>query len=190
MTDTFKTFSAKRGPYKTAKAAQATSGSTTTKPEIQHLGYRPQAHYQLDLEVFSMADLRERVKDQLGATHRYEFHTLVFVTHGVCTQVVDFKSIACATGSLLVGNYEQNITNFNITPVPTNSFSTSRSMRVVPVAELEVGGSWRLTPRCVLTGGWLVQSWWDLGMQEITSTNDDANILGFDGFFARAEMVF
>ena len=97
---------------------------------------------------------------------------------------------AKGTGSLLVGTYEQNLTNFNITPVPTNSFSTSSSMRVVPVAELEVGGSWRLTPKCVLTGGWLVQSWWDLGLQEIMSNNDDANILGFDGFFARAEMVF
>ena len=52
------------------------------------------------------------------------------------------------------------------------------------MAEIETGVSWRLSPRVVLTGGWLVQSWWDLGLQETMSTNDDANILGFDGFFA------
>ena len=70
--------------------------------EIQRLGYRPQAPYQLDLEVFSVAELRDRAKEQLRVTHRYEFHTLVCVTQGKCTQMVDFKSISCAPGSLLV----------------------------------------------------------------------------------------
>ncbi|HEX7640711.1 MAG TPA: AraC family transcriptional regulator [Burkholderiaceae bacterium] len=84
------------------KLLKPSQGGSITKFEIRHLGYRPQATYQLDLEVFSMTDLRERAKDQLGATHRYEFHTLVLVTQGVSTQVVDFKSISCAAGSLLV----------------------------------------------------------------------------------------
>lgn len=70
--------------------------------EIQRLGYQPQAPYQLDLEVFSVADLRLRAKEELRQTHRYEFHTVVCVTQGTCTQVVDFRSIACAPGSLLV----------------------------------------------------------------------------------------
>ena len=70
--------------------------------EIQRLGYQPQAPYQLDLEVFSMADLRLRAEEELRQTHRYEFHTVVCVTQGTCTQMVDFKSIACAPGSLLV----------------------------------------------------------------------------------------
>ncbi|MDO8286527.1 MAG: AraC family transcriptional regulator [Rhodoferax sp.] len=70
--------------------------------EIQRLGYRPQAPYQLDLEVFSVADLRLRGKEQVRVTHRYEFHTLVCVTQGTCTQMVDFKSITCEPGSLLV----------------------------------------------------------------------------------------
>ena len=100
------------------------------------------------------------------------------------------SAYAKGAGSLLVGNYDQTLRNFNITPLPTNSISTSRATRVVPVAELEAGVSWRLSPRTVLTGGWLVQSWWDLGLQETTTGNDDANILGFDGFFARAEVVF
>ncbi len=70
--------------------------------EIQRLGYQPQAPYRLDLEVFSVADLRLRAKEELRQTHRYEFHTVVCVTQGTCTQVVDFKSITCAPGSLLV----------------------------------------------------------------------------------------
>ena len=72
------------------------------KTDIQRLGYRPQAPYQLDLEVFSVADLRLRGKEQVRLTHRYEFHALVCVTQGTCTQMVDFKSISCAPGSLLV----------------------------------------------------------------------------------------
>ena len=70
--------------------------------EIQRLGYQPKALYRLDLEVFSVADLRLRAKEELRQTHRYEFHTVVCVTRGICTQIVDFKSIACAPGSLLV----------------------------------------------------------------------------------------
>jgi AraC-like DNA-binding protein len=69
---------------------------------IQRLGYRPQASYQLDLEVLSVADLRHRGKEQVRVTHRYAFHTLVCVTQGTCTQMVDFKSISCELGSLLV----------------------------------------------------------------------------------------
>lgn len=102
MSDTFKTLRAKRGPYKTVKSAQSTSASSKVNAGIQRLGYQPQAPYQLDLEVFSVADLRHRGKEQVRVTHRYEFHTLVCVTQGVCTQVVDFKSISCEPGSLLV----------------------------------------------------------------------------------------
>ena len=70
--------------------------------EIQRLGYQPQTPHQLDLEVFSMADLRLRGKEQVRVTHRYEFHTVLCVTQGTCTQMVDFKLIACEPGSLLV----------------------------------------------------------------------------------------
>ena len=70
--------------------------------DIQRLGYRPLSPYQLDLEVFSVADLRLRGKEQVRVTHRYEFHTVVCVTQGTCTQIVDFKSISCKPGSLLM----------------------------------------------------------------------------------------
>lgn len=70
--------------------------------EIHRLGYQPQSLYRLDLEVFSVADLRLRAKEELRRTHRYEFHTVVCVTQGACTQMVDFQSITCAPGSLVV----------------------------------------------------------------------------------------
>ncbi|WP_258873494.1 AraC family transcriptional regulator [Xanthomonas campestris] len=79
-----------------AAAAQATS-------QILHLAYQPADPYRLDLEVFTVADLRTRAtREEVQATHRYGFHTLLCVTHGECTQLVDFKAIACAPGSLLI----------------------------------------------------------------------------------------
>lgn len=50
-----------------------------------------------------MSDLRPRGgKEKMRAAHRYEFHTLVCVTEGECTQIVDFKPISCEPGTLLV----------------------------------------------------------------------------------------
>lgn len=103
MSDTFKTARAKRGPYKTSQPSRSTRAGAKAGAAIAPLGYRPKAPYQLDLQVFTMANLRQRgSKEKVRTTHRYEFHTLVCVTQGVCTQVVDFKSIACQPGSLLV----------------------------------------------------------------------------------------
>lgn len=69
---------------------------------IKRLGYLPRATYPLDLEAFTMSELRERDRsEEVRATHQYEFHTLVCVTQGTCTQVIDFEPIRCAPGSLL-----------------------------------------------------------------------------------------
>lgn len=102
MNDSFETLKGRRGPYKTAKNRLSTSGSTALDVDIQYLGYHPQAPYQLGLEIFTAADLRRRGGQGVQSTHRYGFHTLVCVTQGECTQLVDFKSISCAPGSLLV----------------------------------------------------------------------------------------
>lgn len=69
---------------------------------IKRLGYLPRAIYPLDLEAFSMSELRQRGGKEVLTTHQYEFHTLVLVTQGSCTQVLDFEPIQCAPGSLLV----------------------------------------------------------------------------------------
>lgn len=78
------------------------SGKEKRGAEIQWLDYHPSGTYQLDLEIFSVSDLRRRVgKEQLQSTHRYAFHVLVCITRGTCTHLVDFKPIRCKPGSLL-----------------------------------------------------------------------------------------
>lgn len=102
MKDTFKTntdFADSSMPEKVRPA----TGRITRSEDIHPLGYRPRAPYQLDLEVFSVADLRRRgSKEKVQATHRYKFHALVCVTQGTCTQMVDFQPIPCVPGSMLV----------------------------------------------------------------------------------------
>ena len=102
MKDTFWTKKDLADSLQTDTARPATS-RTTRREGIHPLGYRPRAPYKLDLEVFSVADLKRRgSKEKVQATHRYEFHALVCVTQGSCTQMVDFKPIPCVPGSLLV----------------------------------------------------------------------------------------
>lgn len=70
---------------------------------IQHLDYQPEGSYALDLEIFSVSDLRGRVgAGALSSTYRYAFPTLICVTRGTSTHVIDFESIRCEPGSLLV----------------------------------------------------------------------------------------
>lgn len=100
MKDTFKTFS---GSNEISATALITSGRSKTKNDIQSLSYRPRTPQQLDLEVFTMADLRLRgSKEKVRTTHRYEFYSLLLVTQGTCSQMVDFKSISCQPGTLLI----------------------------------------------------------------------------------------
>lgn len=77
-------------------------GKDNRRAEIQRLEYRPSTPYRLDLQVFSVSDLRRRVrKERLRTTHRYAFHQLVCITHGTCTHLVDTKPTYCEPGSLL-----------------------------------------------------------------------------------------
>ncbi|TWT87378.1 hypothetical protein Mal64_29170 [Pseudobythopirellula maris] len=70
--------------------------------------------------------------------------------------------------------------------------------RVVPVTEIEIGSKVFLTSNMSLSGGYFFQAWHDLGMGAEVQVNDaandlrfdDANILGFDGFFVRGEATF
>lgn len=70
---------------------------------IERLGYRPQSAQPLDVEIFTMADLRKRGSaKKVRTTHRYEFHMLACVMKGACTQVIDFRPVECSIGSLVV----------------------------------------------------------------------------------------
>ena len=75
---------------------------TRSRARVDQLEYRPQGR-ELDIEVFRFSDLRRRVtRAQLLALYHYSFHTLICVTEGEVTQLVDFQPVSCTAGSLLV----------------------------------------------------------------------------------------
>ena len=99
-------------------------------------------------------------------------------------------------GSILVGNDYQSVTNYYAHGRRAHRHKpVSRNSRIIPVAEMEIGATWWMLPRFAVSGGWMLMSFWDLGMQATgnigaTPNLDDSNILGFDGFFVRGELVF
>jgi hypothetical protein len=109
-----------------------------------------------------------------------------------------FSVYAKASQALLVGNYR--ITRGQVTPgsetVSTNIIDTVDTFaRLVPVTDIEIGGTWQIAPYTFISAGWFLQCWWDLGQSEvINGVNggplDSSNILGFDGLFIRGEMLF
>ena len=101
-------------------------------------------------------------------------------------------------GSLLVGNVYQNVitsTQGGEAILPNTSVLVDRNSRIIPVAELELGATWWVLPRMAVSAGWMLMSFWDLGLQETgnigaTPNLNNSNILGFDGVFVRSELVF
>jgi hypothetical protein len=76
--------------------------------------------------------------------------------------------------------------------------STSTN-QIIPVTDLEAGFSGQVSCNARLSAGYLLSAWHDLGFRDIVPVEfdssfyvpyDDANILGFDGFFARLEYSF
>ena len=70
--------------------------------------------------------------------------------------------------------------------------------QIIPVTELEAGISGQVTCRSRISTGYLLSAWHDLGFRDEFALGqdvfplryDDANILGFDGWFARVEVAF
>lgn len=99
---------------------------------------------------------------------------------------------------LLIGDYRQTrsltVPSDGTTPNEiTNQYDLYK--RMVPVTDIEVGGTWQAAPYTFISVGYFFQCWWDLGYgEQIQGTNfgplDSANILGFDGLFVRGEMLF
>ena len=113
-----------------------------------------------------------------------------------------FSLFAKGDVSLLVGDMDiRTDTTDNLGGVPVTSRSHSNSgRRVIPVTEIEAGGSLDLTSNVRMSAGYFISAWHDLGMRDEysfagvpglqLSHYDDANILGFDGFFARVDVAF
>ena len=65
------------------------------------------------------------------------------------------------------------------------------------MTEIEAGLSGQVTCNTSVTAGYLLSAWHDLGYRDefnfptfMETHYDDANILGFNGFFARLEYVY
>jgi AraC-like DNA-binding protein/mannose-6-phosphate isomerase-like protein (cupin superfamily) len=81
---------------------RATRRNSPRASDITRLEYRPEGAYALDLEIFSISNLRSRFgKRIVRLPHRYTFCMLLCVTRGECTQLVNFKAVKCKAGSML-----------------------------------------------------------------------------------------
>ena len=73
-----------------------------SRTKLDQLNYRPSGR-ELDVEIFRFSDLRRRVTaEQIRSLYHYSFHTLICVTEGAVTQLLDFQPVDCEVGSLLV----------------------------------------------------------------------------------------
>jgi hypothetical protein len=72
-----------------------------------------------------------------------------------------------------------------------------RTRQIIPVTELEGGVTAQVSCSTAITLGYMFAAWHDLGFRDefelntlLPLTYDDANILGFDGLFARVEFGY
>jgi hypothetical protein len=96
--------------------------------------------------------------------------------------------------SILLGDVEIETLVTNQTGT---AFSRKDCEQIIPVTEIELGGSVHLGAHSTLSAGYFWSAWHDLGMSETYNFDqfqvhhyDDGNILGFDGLFARVEVAF
>jgi hypothetical protein len=103
--------------------------------------------------------------------------------------------------SLLVGDVDINTTRVSDDGVSVvRQFYSNRQL--IPVTDLEAGVTAQISCRTAISAGYLMSAWHDLGFRNafdvcdcdgatlLGSKFDDANILGFDGLFARLECCF
>jgi hypothetical protein len=112
-----------------------------------------------------------------------------------------FSVYAKGSMSLLLGQFHgsrtQNIPGDINTPTSITTANDNTS-RVIPVTDIEVGGSYQLYSQFFVSAGYFVQCWWDLGYGETIGTGavtsfgalDTSNIMAWTGLFVRAELFF
>ncbi|WP_081068348.1 AraC family transcriptional regulator [Burkholderia stagnalis] len=77
--------------------------SPNGKRTIERIRYQPAKRYPFDLEIFSASDLKSRTSEEVMLrTFNYEFFMLILVTSGHCVQFVDFNSVSCAQGNVII----------------------------------------------------------------------------------------
>jgi len=96
--------------------------------------------------------------------------------------------------SMLVGDITVNSV---VTNISGSAFERTTCNHVIPVTEIELGGTVHVGCHANVSAGYFWSAWHDLGMRESYDFDqfqlnhyDDANILGWDGFFVRGEVAF
>jgi len=107
--------------------------------------------------------------------------------------------------SLLLGDVDIHTSRVADSDPATRVTQTFSNRQLIPVFDLEAGLTAQVTCHTALTAGYLMSAWSDLGFRNsidvcdcattgtvplLPTHMDDANILGFDGFFARVEFAF
>ena len=99
--------------------------------------------------------------------------------------------------SLLVGQYESTQVSQDLSGTVAGPVVTQRigCRHVIPVTEIEAGGTVFVTCNTSISGGYFISAWHDLGFRDeyefnLQNSYDDANIMAFDGFFLRLEKQF
>ncbi len=95
---------------------------------------------------------------------------------------------------MIVGDYNSHFSQTTTAPAFQASQDTE-IIRLLPVAEAEIGAGWSPLPCCNLSAGWLFQAWFDLGASGGTfggfyTVTENSNLLAFEGLFARVELSF
>lgn len=94
-------------------------------------------------------------------------------------------------GSLLLGEYD---VTFGTAVGPFQGGQSEQMTRLIPVMDMDVGGTWQCCDCIMVAGGWMIQGWGDLGtsggsFSGLFTGADDANIMSFNGLFLRAEVA-
>jgi hypothetical protein len=113
-----------------------------------------------------------------------------------------FSAYAKGEISLLWGELEFEsgvLTDQNPSIPGTATTVSSERHQVIPVTDIEAGFTAQVTCQTRFSGGYLVSAWHDLGFRDEFLVDpeltfpffyDDANILGFHGWFFRAEVAY
>jgi hypothetical protein len=111
----------------------------------------------------------------------------------------NWSIFAKGSQALLIGDYNMVRKVNQLASGTANQGSinsqTDSFARMIPVTDIELGGTWQVAPYAFFSAGWFWQCWWDLGQGEVIGDStfgplDTSNILGFDGLFIRGELLF
>lgn len=97
--------------------------------------------------------------------------------------------------SVLVGDLDNRSERSDVATPGQVTIQTISGDAIVPVTEIEAGLTTSITYNTYLSAGYLLSAWHDLGTRDqydfgLQIEYDDANIMGFDGWFVRLETAF